>query len=76
MLNEDTYSSDHLAIILELGRQKPQGLKKFRFENCWIGNPEYFEVSREGWGKNKGCEITQQIVTCAQDLADWGRRHR
>ena len=48
VLNEDTFSSDHTALILELGNQQSSGYRKFRFENSWIGNPEFRTIINQG----------------------------
>ena len=73
VLNEDTFSSNHTAIILELGRKKPEGFTKFRFENYWIGNQECKDIIQKGWDGSKG-EITSQISRCASNLAELGLR--
>ena len=76
VLNEDTFSSDHTTLILELGNQRSSGYRKFRFENSWIGNPECINIINQGLERSRGNDITRHISKCTSDLSVWGMAHR
>jgi hypothetical protein len=48
----------------------------FRFENLWLQEEDVNAVVEEGWGKDRGVEVTHRTARCADKLSWWGRRKR
>jgi hypothetical protein len=42
----------------------------------WLQEEDVNEVVEEGWGRDRGVEVTDRITRCADKLSWWGRRKR
>ncbi|MCI85284.1 hypothetical protein A2U01_0106563, partial [Trifolium medium] len=40
----------------------------FRFENIWLKEDDIEEVVEDGWGRERGVEITSRTAKCADKL--------
>ncbi|KAK2449324.1 hypothetical protein QL285_008530 [Trifolium repens] len=69
--------SDHSPILLQNSPLTENGATyTFRFENMWLKEEDVEEVVEDGWGRERGVEITSRTTRCAEKLKRWGRRKR
>ncbi|KAH9708700.1 reverse transcriptase domain-containing protein [Citrus sinensis] len=65
--------SDHLPIFLDPSshHQFPR-IKRFRFENVWLSEPDCMEVVTKSWELSGGCPIQFKLLFCESALIRWG----
>ncbi|WJX23528.1 hypothetical protein P8452_12731 [Trifolium repens] len=69
--------SDHSPILLETNRQtRTTHSYSFKFENLWLKEEDIVEVVESGWYKDPSAEVTEKVLSCADELQRWGRRKR
>jgi hypothetical protein len=69
--------SDHSPILLHNSPvDRNQINYSFKFENMWLKEEDVEEVVMEGWGRDRGVDITDRITRCADKLKRQGRRKR
>ncbi|MCI12502.1 endonuclease/exonuclease/phosphatase family protein, partial [Trifolium medium] len=77
LVNLLTSHSDHSPILLQNSPTVRNGRTySFRFENSWLKEDDIGEVVEEGWGRERGVDITSKTTRCAEKLKGWGRRKR
>ncbi|PNX96867.1 ribonuclease H, partial [Trifolium pratense] len=77
LLNLLTSHSDHSPLLLQNSPMVTNvRTYSFRFENTWLKEEDVEEVVEDGWGRDRGVEITSRISRCADKLTGWGRRKR
>ncbi|MCI14076.1 endonuclease/exonuclease/phosphatase family protein, partial [Trifolium medium] len=77
LLNLLASHSDHSPILLQNSPMIRHGKTYlFRFENSWLKEDDVEEVVEGGWGIDRGVDITNRILRCADKLQGWGRRKR
>ncbi|MCH80000.1 hypothetical protein A2U01_0000762, partial [Trifolium medium] len=77
LLNLLTSHSDHSPILLQNSPMVTNvRTYSFWFENTWLKEEDVEEVVEDGWGRDRGVEITSRISRCADKLTGWGRRKR
>jgi hypothetical protein len=77
LMNLITSHSDHSPILLQTTPLIRSGRQfSFRFENIWLKEDDIGEVVEDGWGRERGTDITNKTARCAEKLKGWGRRKR
>ncbi|GAU34899.1 hypothetical protein TSUD_144300 [Trifolium subterraneum] len=77
LLNLLASHSDHSPILLQSSPMVRNGTTyTFRFENMWLKEEDVEEVVVDGWGRERGVDITSRTTRCADKLQRWGRRKR
>lgn len=46
--------------------------KRFRFENVWLREKDYWSVVKNSWESMEGKEIIEKIGMCCIKLEEWG----
>ncbi|MCH79466.1 endonuclease/exonuclease/phosphatase family protein, partial [Trifolium medium] len=68
---------DHSPILFQNTSMINNGkFYSFRFENSWLKEEDVGDAVEDGWGRERGGEITNRIMRCADKLRGWGRRKR
>lgn len=61
--------SDHSPILLRLQEQERMPFyKRFKFENCWLEEPDIEEVVAFGWNKDVSANLLSKTYHCVADL--------
>ncbi|PNY14675.1 ribonuclease H [Trifolium pratense] len=77
LVNLLTSHSDHSPILLQNSPMTRNGKSySFRFENSWLKEEDIGVVVEEGWGRERGTDITIKTARCAEKLKWWGKRKR
>ncbi|GAU10318.1 hypothetical protein TSUD_418940, partial [Trifolium subterraneum] len=77
LLNLLASHSDHSPILLQSSPMVRNGTTyTFRFENMWLKEEDVEEVVVDGWGRERGVDITSRTTRCADKPQRWGRRKR
>ncbi|GAU23029.1 hypothetical protein TSUD_336770 [Trifolium subterraneum] len=77
LLNLLASHSDHSPILLQNSPMIRNGSPhSFRFENSWLKEDDIDLVVEEGWGRERGTDITFKTSRCAETLKEWGRKKR
>lgn len=50
--------------------------RRFKFENCWLEDPDVTDVVIGGWNKDISADITSKVQHWVAAMDDWGRHIR
>ena len=66
-------TSDHMPLCLQLNKQvyMPCG-KRYRFENMWIQEKEFWNIVQECWNSEGTNELMSRLAMCCLRLEEWG----
>lgn len=65
--------SDHLPIFLDpFPHHHYPRIKRFRFENVWLREPDCVEVFTKSWEFSVGRSIQSKLSLCRSNLMRWG----
>lgn len=65
--------SDHLHIFFDPNPLVYQSrVKKFRFENLWLCEPDCQPIVQDSWASSGNVSIQSKINACGSDLLRWG----
>lgn len=67
-------SSDHSPIILDTSPSQPYyRIRRFRFENKWLEEPDINRVVERSWDGFSDCTLLDRLRATSGVLEDWGR---
>ncbi|KAL9663602.1 hypothetical protein QQ045_018992 [Rhodiola kirilowii] len=72
-----TYSSDHMALLLDLSSRKRRSSSVFRFENMWLRDCSFKKVVEKTWleGSHRNLRYEEKLGFLQQKLTSWNRHH-
>ncbi|WCJ18876.1 RNA-directed DNA polymerase (reverse transcriptase)-related family protein [Euphorbia peplus] len=76
IINEEAHASDHSALMLFLLPIESFGVRRFRFENAWIREPDCRNKVEVAWNRLNDGDIVSRQKVCGEELFGWGEELR
>ncbi|KAL9686721.1 hypothetical protein QQ045_031114 [Rhodiola kirilowii] len=72
-----TYSSDHMALLLEVRGRKVGCSNVFRFENMWLQDSKFKQVVQQVWQQcsKRRLSYEDKLQILQKDLSQWNKHH-